>query len=901
MRRLWAYILIALTALITVGVAFSSVMNNLSTNIDYAGGQELFFRIAEKEGSTDFVPEVLDKDGLNDLAKIFDERLAKNNISSYKVKTHGDDTISVSFKGESAADYSNMITYLTCDGSFALALHSADGSYYVEAEEFLNQGDAYIETYNSVPCIILPVNVESEGYKRVYEELKRIKKDNETQYGEKTSKEGDETETFGYYMYLFYNWDAETFKDTDFEETKKNTDSAIFNRYCMQFQLQDNEEDQYFPNSKNKLYTAINLDPDGDGVVSVPEKTVAYSNARFFVNILNAESLDYRVTFINQNPIVNGNIENLFSFSHTQTLAMNQTLIATLCAVVIVAFLLAIYFRLGAVSAGVMAVLSVFGSIGAMVLLSAEYTIFALFALILVAIASLVSSSIYLGKIKEECYRGRSLKKANSEASKKSTLPIVDINVILIVIGAFAYIFGGIAMRSFAVITVLGGLCSLLLNTLGMKGMMWLATNTTGLIGKYEYFGVESKNVPDMLKEEKQTYFGAYANSNLTKHKGKFGIVAIALLVASVTGMVVFGVKDGSFYKQNSVPEVSTVYFETSTTNPETFSPSWITTEKITDILENVYVYQNDEDKANAKPLKVTNVLIPENPYSVTGSDKVTTTYYQSVALLDRPVSEDSKAYYKFGEAEADVLEISSGENVNDLLLQALTYEGYFMDDKNVSLKATTLYKTNELNVGSIALAGGVSIAVLGIYFMLRYRLSRGLATLLVSLTTGTIAIGLFSILRLNVTSSISAISLLVIGITMMLAVIFMSREKEMIFDIRNKDNSIEARKEMMIKATGVSFSTTLIVAILALYISINFFGFGANANATQFALLWVLVVVSTVLVTSLLGPISHFLYTKLRRIGEGRPVKKAKKKKAVIKPNRSAEPEEAIFIGIND
>ena len=41
---------------------------------------------------------------------------------------------------------------------------------------------------------------------------------------------------------------------------------------------------------------------------------------------------------------------------------------------------------------------------------------------------------------------------------------------------------------------------------------MWLVTNTTALQGKYNYFGVNPEHVPNVLKEEKQTYFGNYTN-----------------------------------------------------------------------------------------------------------------------------------------------------------------------------------------------------------------------------------------------------------------------------------------------------------------------------------------------------------------------------------------------------
>ena len=78
---------------------------------------------------------------------------------------------------------------------------------------------------------------------------------------------------------------------------------------------------------------------------------------------------------------------------------------------------------------------------------------------------------------------------------------------------------GGEALHAFSGIITLGALVSLVISTLILKGLMWLCTNTTGLNGKYEVFGIDSKKVPNLMNEEKQTYFGPYAEKDFTKKK----------------------------------------------------------------------------------------------------------------------------------------------------------------------------------------------------------------------------------------------------------------------------------------------------------------------------------------------------------------------------------------------
>ncbi len=905
MRRLWAYILLAVTSFVLVGVTFANVMSKVNSNIDYQSGMEMYFRVSEKEKSEDFTnPVELDDEGkgLRKVADDFAKRLDNSNVTSYEVKIRGKDTISVSFSQKTEEEYSNIRTYLTCDGSFALA--SPVPGNYATADQFLTDSEAYIDTYNSVPCVILPVDVDSEAFKTTYKSVVDAKTADpaKTEFAEETSstnESGEETTAYNYYLYLFYNWNATAYEEAGFKESTSNTDNSSVNRYCMKFLVEDNEENQYFPDGENnKLFSAINLDVDGNGVISASDREVAYERARFFVNILNASSYDYKITYMYQNIVYNGQIENLFSYGDNETLALNATLIATFCGIVIIGFLLAVFYRLGALSISMMAILTAFAGVGAMVLLSAEYNAIALIGLVAIVVTSLVSGAIYLGKLKEEAYRGRSLKKANLEASRKSILPVVDVNVIIIVIGAFCYLFGGALMRSFAAVTVIGGLVSLILNTIGMKMMMWLATNTTSLQGKYEAFGINKEYVPDIANEEKQKYFGAYADRDLTKKKKPVGILALVLLVASSAGMIVFGSMNGSIYRTSNAPDVSTIYFETNTDHPETFSSTLMNEDQIKTITENLYVY--GENKENAKPLSeyVSEIQNPAS-YTEINAEQETITYYQYVVILNSPMEETINAYYVVNDSLTIDQDSNEATDINSILTAVLDELALDVNG-TVSFKEAHVYEESELNIGGVCLGTGVALAVLTAYFMLRYKLSRALASMLIATTMGVISVGLFSVLQMNVTSLVASMTPLLVAFTLMLCVIFMSKEKEMIAENHGKTLDLNARHELMVKADSASFTISLFVCALALYIAINFFGFGSIATGPTFGLMIVGVLLAGLFVSALLGPIAHLIYRWLRKINISKPRKKSRSNKP-RKINKSAEPEEAVFIGIND
>ena len=887
MRRLWAYILLAFTSLVLVGVCFTPVLKNANSNIDYQSGREITFHIESKDEGVEVTEEKL-----AEVADIMKERLANQNVTRYEIATEGTDKISITLSQDYDRLYSNIIQYMEFDGSFALTNSAGD---FALADEFLlADGKATLETYNNYPCITLPVNIESEEYKKVFEAAK-----GEDAKAEQIST-GQEDETIdAYYMYLWYG-----FKE---EYISPDTDYASDEHIIIKFRIQDTGDgaSQYFPDTDNRLFSIVNLDANGDGTATYAEKKNAYDTANFYINLLNASKLDVEVKNIGSK-YVPAWVEQTIGLGNTSYAALTPTLIATLCAIVLVSILLIYFFRLGAISVVVTTIGSAFGGLGAMVLLTAEYTTISLFAFIAVAMASLISGIIYLTKLKDEAYRGRSLKKANSEAGKKALLPIVDVNVVLILLGVFGYLIGGAAMRTFAAITVLGGIFSIILNTLALRGMMWLATNATSLQGKYGAFGIDGEKVPDLINEEKPSYFGPYADKDLTKAKFKVGIGGAVVLVATIVAMVVFGALKGNIYAEPSKTNNSKVYFET--TLHET---SEITDPKVKDILSKTYVYSGDgdatlteEERASAKSIAsfgINSVDSEDRKYTVTvGDDEIV--HYLTIVTLNGSIDENLHAYYEDTEAGILFLEDDGDANyVSNLINNAIGTHSLLESVSVVSLKTVKVNTIGQPDALRIALSALAGLGAAALYILLRYRLSRGLVATVLAAGAGTVSIGLLSLIHLPVIGGYTVvIAPLAILYSLSLSILFMNKERELITEDKNKDNSPENRKAIAIRAVSLSYVAVTITAVICTFIAINFFGFGPNSTALSFIALVITMLLTMVVNPIVIAPISSWLYGLFSKITVRKPSAKKKKAKA-HKVNKSAEPEEAIFIGIND
>ena len=895
MRRLWSHIVLAATSLMMVGATFATVVTNIDSNIEFTSGRELVFRVAEKgeDGNPDETITFDNADAVNEIADIMEERMKNANISRYKVETQGYDTIKVSFVQDTDQQYEIIKNYLSFNAS--LAISNSKGTYAL-ATEFLNsKKEAYMETTNGYPAIIIPIDKDNELFQAVYTEAKEMSDNNEGEVVEEHEHEEGEEEhedTRKAYLYLWYNYVEDYYSyDKINQNDSDNYDPTIANKVLMTFDAAN----PFLDEDQDELRAYVNPS-SGDEEVTADALKTAYENARYYVNLLNAGEMNYHVSFLFSEK-ANVWVEELISLNEHENVAWSRTFIATLCAIVVVSLLLVYFYRLGALSVATTSIVSTFMGLLFVVIFSAEFNIAGIVGLISLALTSVISGIIYLNKLKEECYRGRSLKKANSEAAKKALLPTIDVHVVLVAAGLASYLLGGVIMKGFALATVLGGLVSLVLNLAGLRGLLWLVTNEQGLANRYDLFDVAQDQVPNALEEEKQKYFGANADRDFTKSKKPVGIIAAILLVASVGGLIFFGVKNnGAVYGTANKFGSSQIYVEYRSDIADNTALTTDTKDRLNTMLDHAYL-----DGQKLSDITEIDAYDYTSQYKVTKSG-IDTVYYAYYRIsFDKALTGEELISYKddsgnelFNEtAEVfftlDTLNSTSGANLN------------FDHSVNISLKDSVRVNADQPEFKSLILATTVLAGISFAYLLLRYRLSRGLAVLGISVLSVGISAGIFALLFFLPVSSYISVALPFIALfTFDIAVLFMNKEREMVLEDRNRDNSVETREKLMKRALGISSTPITISFIIALYLGVNFFGFMFTSVSWVFLLMILGVVIATALVLVVFGPFAHLFYKWFSKVKIAKP-KVNKKKKAQVRVKKSAEPEEAIFIGIND
>ncbi len=895
MRRLWAHIIIAATALVTVFALMPTLIQRYSSNSEHSVSRQFTFQLSERE-KEDEETEVaaLTENSAKEMAKVMEQRLISSGVSSYDIKTSGNDIINVTFKADED-QYTQIVTYLGFSGSFALMNNQND---VVTGDQFRN-GNAYLKnvSVNEYPTVILPIKTD-------YTEWETLVKGAIDNPEEQQAQSEEEEATKVARIYMIYNYQTGDTYQT-LTETNKLSEKTFLTFECDPA----DEAGLYYDSNKNALSKVCGYqDSNGNGVADSNEVKAAFNQADFLLNLFNASSLDYEVKCIkgltDETKIwVDPTVEAVVSQGK---IVWNSTLTAMVAAVVIASLLLFFFYRLGALSIVTTSIVSAFAGFAFMILAGLEYNMLAVAAIIMVAGLGVASGIIYLNKLKEDTYRGHTLKKANTEASKKSLLPIIDIHVVSVVIGLLTYLLGGSALHSFGSILTFGSIISVIVSTLGLKGLMWLSTNATGLIGNYEVFGIDSKNVPNHMAEEKQRYYGQYANKDLTVKKKPVSIIGGSIFAVALIGVILSAsLMGGNLIKQApSKVTNNELYVQNKIKVEDEDSKSKLDEHTLDSEILSIIEVQDNKTK-EYKPLKdyvaknstYDTFVVTESKTVESTTTNYSTTYY--VVKLSEIISLNRMAKLQGEEATA-------ARTIEEIIDEFESDPSLFSGSVSnvISFKVQeTVIPSATVDWTKVTLATSIGILALTVYFMLRYRLTRGLATIVFAVTSGATTLGLLALMGVIgfATPVSAAVALpIVVIFSYYLMVLLMNKERELVIDDKSRDLSQEHREELAKSALGMAFEPMLATSALVIYLFVDLFGFGVMSQSYMYLAATLGSLFALLTVTVLFVPCATLLVKWFSGIKfEFKPRKERKGKKATVK--KSAEPEEAIFIGIND
>lgn len=855
MRRIIAYFTVLISTFILIGVTAMSVFGSLQTNLEFTNGREYVYRLTDKEDEEN----PLDSEAALTMASVMRTRLEASNVSRYSIVTEGNNQVRVTLSEVNETRYNRIQKLLAFDGEFSIC--TTRDTCYVGDEMFLDSV-ARVEYVGQSPNIVIPLSNPTQFKDIIVKEAQEI-----------SSEEGSEGNTPQIILWA-NRTEADTFEAS---KTDKKVEDKIVLRFSHSNIWWDNED-------SGEIKTEISLAKYGTqeptGLFSISAVSQANEEANYLVNLFNASALDVNVEFLFFRSIP-ASIEPLLIFDRFVTLNLSQTLIALVIAFVLLAVVLFAYYRLLGLSIWYNAVLTIFLTYVAYIQIGIQFSSATLFAGFAVLLMTFMSAMPFIQAFRQEIYKGRSVKKAFLEANNVSLLPQLEIAVVGILLSLAVFIFGGNILQNFAVFTMVGSVVALVVSLLGLRLILGLILQEPLLGKRLNWFGIQSQRIPNLAKDEKQTYFGHFALTNFSAKKQWITWTTLALAVSFLAASITFTVFKQPLFTPVSTTIQSRLYIEVAEgTNLET----------IGDVEDNILKNITVEDEA----FEYTDISFYEYARI---EDEITVNYRMYVIESVNLYKPDTLVSYE-----------DQDQSFNTIEFQDLLIELQFLFDNGDNLIRMSIHDvtptTAQPNVNEIIIAVLVSIAFGFIYYAMRLGLSRALILAFNALLASMITGFFFSILRTS-TPTIVAFAAVFIPFAVMLIGGYLYQEaNRQVRALKMEKVTMDIEVHQIQQTISRHASYLLITSLLLALVAISFLALGPEGLLTLYASALIGLLLSTLLLTSNLNtfvvPLLKWTQPLITRIFAVKPAKPSK-----TKTNASlysaAEPVEATYIGIND
>ncbi len=906
MLRKLGYILTSSLLLIGSVATMGKAISMMDTDVSYGNSKSLYFKIS-KQGTTykgvdasNYLSQTDGYDPIDSIAEEMENRLENWDINA-EVDKEGYNTIKVTVRTSSNDDteYKYLEDYLSFSGQDITIgagapteeiQKNAPSHVSYRNNNMFEGNEAAIEYVNNVPVVTIKVNQTGENGE--LNQLVKFCSENSTEANEESSTEAS-------YCYVVL-WNH--YQEGDNYLAATNTSSSDYDpNMAKRLIFGEGSSNAWYVDTanENNNYTKFQLIPNSDAISNgnfdSSKAGAAYKAALYYCSILNASKYDYDVTF-DYATNVTPSVDSLISAQEWHlNVNFGPTMIAIISAVAIAAIILSLFFHLGALGIMTNTLLSIEFGILIFSYFSAQFGVGALVGFILGGLVTIFGGSYYYAKLKEELYKGRSLKKADSEAAKKSLWPLLDAAIVAIVAGLCIYGFipGTVGKMGLSLIwtAAFGTVLNLLLGRL----LGWMLANdsdTEKTISK-TYF-VDENKIPDLLKEEKQTYFGPYGKKNFAKHKHVWEICAGVLTLASIVGVSVFGsMKTDTLNYSGAYENTTSIAIEYRVDSNSQATKTMATLDDARDGLLNLVEYNGKtlyEYVLGDIVLEKTTISINDdseiNKYDVYHFDIALNTYF------------DEQTRYKFtvnGTEEEEYLSvaledaISNNANADDIVVTA----------------NKVVYQAGSPDLGTIYISLSVAAASLLVYYWIRFRLSRSLSATIFALANSVIITGFYALSRISVTPTAGIAIISAFLLTEILALYLFNKEKELVKDSREKNKeSLSFRNASLMNANSQSAGDIIIFSLAGLGMFLPFIGIAPSIYRTMFLGVGISVLLALAVILTITSSSSVFAsdaLTRARKSVRDSWNNRPRSEKAKATKKKSSEPEEATFIGIND
>lgn len=839
MRRLLSFIAMVFTVFAIVFFTLPSI-GQPNKGIEFLGGYEIVYDVSEKDGSE--LPDT------GDIADVIANRIdiagVKNpQVSVERTPDGSKEFIRVCVSSKNTEELADVLSLIETDAEITFT--DSQGNFLMDGSVLKETDGALLSYEDGVPIVLL--NIADPAL-----------------FGEKTGS------IAGQNMIAWIGYEGPN------DETGYIGDFAAWSG-------QGTEEEQLMASKKVIVNATVNEAISSDTAKITGSFTA--EEASTIGKLLSAGNMDFELTRTDVLKVDGDYGESAF----------NKSIIAGVVGLLSIIVLMILIYKIPGVISAITLVFYTAMIIVVFNLIGGEYgpdTI----AAIVIGLGMAVDACIILfERLADELYKGRSVKAAYEESTKKSLSSILDSNITTIIAACALYFFGKRSVKGFATMLLISTVFNVIIMLLITRLLMFLLIKSGKLDDKKHLLGVKEKLIPNISKGEKQTYFGRFHNVNFVKLTKK-----VAVCLACVFGLGLGFAGGFSIYGAATNTGAYPLNFGLDFLPGATATINISDLEQLEDNADVNMVYLQDENGASdgsslyteesiKKYLKdnlyFNDKQLPTGVSVVKQYDTDTELWTLSVKLEFANVGTD--------DSDLDFLTGFETEVINDLNIEVITdYEEIITISQQVS--SPTMAKATVINA---LLSLLVAFALIVVYISVRFRFTYAIASLVALFFDVLSILSIFAIFRIEVQVEFVSAVLAIIGYSINDTVVIFDRiretAKETNFGKLDEKGRLDIANKSLQNCATRSFWTTIstILPVVALI-------FIGSEATVAFSIAMLVGLISGIFSSLFIAPSTWLILEKRHML---RLKEKAIKDAEKVGKQKSSGPEELTVVGIND
>ncbi len=823
MRRLFAFIVLAISILAFSIANIPSITDNMNQGIEFKGGFEILYQVKDVDGEEFSANEKAN--ATEAAAEVVSSRIDIAGVKNPLIAIEGDDYIRVTIASKNENETSDVRDLITSNAE--ITFRDVNDKLLATASDLLLENGATLDYNEGSPVVALKIR---------------------------------DTDLWG--------------KITEDISTRTNTsDRRIV--IWLGFEEEYKEENDY--GFEGDSYSQVNQNPEAANKI-ISDASV---NQAFYSDVVITGSFTDELAAKMANLIKAGTIDfqleeiSVSSIGATYgSEAFNSSLVAGLIGIIAVSILMIGVYGLAGLASAIALILYIVVTLWGFNLLEGEYGPDTIAATVIAIGMAVDANIISFERIKEELYKGKSLRKAFSEGNTKSLSSIIDANATTLIAAISLYLFGTRTVKGFATMLVLSIVFTVIIMVFFARAIVSLLMQSKFFKGKENWFGVKKEDLPDLDKGETRKQFGPFAKIPFMKFAPKISIANGGIIVVGLIFILIFSLATGKGLNLGiQFSEGTKLYFKTA-------DPAYSSVEKVEEIFQNEFNVNADQ------------IVIGNDEIEV--SDAMLSIYSNKLDEIGASVDGESLKVYTVSVNFKSQLDNETMDEIND----------YFMLDKE---EYADLYNNGfTLNfVSPIVAAATVKNAMYSlamacifiiIYVAWRFKWTYSLASIIALVHDSLMMVAIFAIFRIEVNIEFVSAVLAIIGYSINDTIVLFDRVRENINEMDKKQITHEDRKQIVNSSLQSTTMRAIMTTVSTLLPVIALLIFGSNSSV-NFNIAMLVGLVFGTLSSVFIAP---FMWLRLEILHD-KISAKIKTKKANKVEVISNEPEEYVFYGIND